>query len=426
MKIIAASDHVGYPLKKAAVEYLRSSGYEVFDAGPDSPDQPVDYTDYAARVKRAVASGAYERGILVCGTGLGMSIAANKMSGVRAGLVHDVYTARQARAHNDANVLCMGAYVVSAPKAEGILDTWMNTPFDGGRHVPRLAVLDQYLEEEPAAVLDGFRFGTSLSPLQSKFGPLLFAGDLEAGLAGASRAGLDGVELSLRDPDALDAQDLQAGLEKHALSLLAVATGQSCIGDALCLSSGDPAVLQATADRLCSIIALAGSLGAPVIIGGIRGRFGPEQDHNEQWAKAVEAVQHCARIAREHNTHLLIEPINRYETNFINSARDGMRFIEDVAEGNVRLLLDTFHMNLEERSIEGALRDAAEFLGYVHFADSNRQAPGQGHINFERLLGTLVDIGYRGPITMEVLPLPDDVQAMQHIAGFLQQIGRRN
>src|SRR5580704_1179412 len=108
MRIAAGSDHAGFALKEALVEHLRSAGHEVNDLGTDSPDVSVDYPDFGAAVGRAVAAGEADFGLCSCGTGIGISIAANKIPGIRAGLVHDVTTARLARGHNHANVVCIG------------------------------------------------------------------------------------------------------------------------------------------------------------------------------------------------------------------------------------------------------------------------------------------------------------------------------
>lgn len=141
MKIIIASDHGGFELKEALRAALAGWGVETFDAGCHDPSS-VDYPDYAHQVATAVERGEYDRGVLVCGTGIGMSIAANRHAGVRAALCGDCYSAEMTRAHNDANVLCLGARVIGAGHATKILRTFLDTPFEGGRHVRRLEKLD--------------------------------------------------------------------------------------------------------------------------------------------------------------------------------------------------------------------------------------------------------------------------------------------
>ncbi len=136
-KVIAASDHAGLALRGEAVRVAREQGFEVEDAGPFSGDS-VDYPDFARRVGEAVASGRARFGILVCGTGIGMSIAANKVDGVRAALCATEYQARMARAHNDANVLCMGERVLGAGQAGAVVAAFLSQAFEGGRHQRRV------------------------------------------------------------------------------------------------------------------------------------------------------------------------------------------------------------------------------------------------------------------------------------------------
>jgi len=142
MRIALGSDHAGYDLKVSLVSWLGERGYDVLDLGTNSGDVAVDYPDYGEAVGRAVASGEADLGVAVCGSGVGVSIAANKVPGVRAALVHDVTSARLAREHNHANVLCLGARLVGAPVALDALRAWLDaTPADG-RHLARLAKLD--------------------------------------------------------------------------------------------------------------------------------------------------------------------------------------------------------------------------------------------------------------------------------------------
>ncbi len=138
MKIALGADHRGFALKEELNRWLSEHGHVVIDFGPASADR-VDYPDYAFKVADAVARHKAERGILMCSTGIGMSIAANKVPGVRAALADSVRLARLSREHNDANVLCLGADIVSAADARRIVGAWLKTEFAGGRHARRLA-----------------------------------------------------------------------------------------------------------------------------------------------------------------------------------------------------------------------------------------------------------------------------------------------
>jgi ribose 5-phosphate isomerase B len=142
MNIIIGSDHAGFDLKEACRSFLEGlAEYPVQDAGVFSRDSS-DYPDIAHEVSRAVSSGEFSRGILICGTGMGMSIAANRHKGVRAALCHNLYTARLGRAHNDANLLCMGGRVIGVGIGLEMVELFLKTPFEGGRHQRRIDLIE--------------------------------------------------------------------------------------------------------------------------------------------------------------------------------------------------------------------------------------------------------------------------------------------
>ena len=137
MRIAVGCDHAGFPLKEDLRVFLEEEGHEVMDHGTHSPE-PVDYPAFCAAAARAVASGEADRAILTGGSGQGEQIVANKIHGIRAALCHDLYLARLSREHNDANVLSMGARVIAPAYAREVVRVWLATPFEGGRHQPRL------------------------------------------------------------------------------------------------------------------------------------------------------------------------------------------------------------------------------------------------------------------------------------------------
>jgi ribose 5-phosphate isomerase B len=139
VKLIFGSDHAGLLMKEALVGFARGLGHEVIDVGTTNSSDSVDYPDYAQKLGAAVLGGQGTLGLLVCGTGIGVSIAANKIHGIRAGVCGDVFSAKMARRHNDANVLCLGSRVVGIGLAEEILRAFLESSFEGGRHVGRVA-----------------------------------------------------------------------------------------------------------------------------------------------------------------------------------------------------------------------------------------------------------------------------------------------
>jgi ribose 5-phosphate isomerase B len=152
MRVAVACDHGGYPLKQAVKDALAASGAEVVDLGTEGGDS-VDYPDFAHRAVVALLDRSCERAVLICGTGIGMSIFANRVKGIRGALCHDGYTARMSRLHNDSNCLILGARVTGPGLASEIVETWMKTPFEGGRHAGRLAKIEELTEKitDPSA-----------------------------------------------------------------------------------------------------------------------------------------------------------------------------------------------------------------------------------------------------------------------------------
>lgn len=144
MKIALGSDHAGYAIKETTKDYLKREGYEVSDFGTNSSSTPTDYPDIAFAVAHSVVSGRSERGVLVCGTGIGMSIAANKVCGARAAVCNDPHVARMSRAHNDANILTMGGRILTEDQAREIVSIWLETAFEGGRHERRIEAIKRY------------------------------------------------------------------------------------------------------------------------------------------------------------------------------------------------------------------------------------------------------------------------------------------
>lgn len=146
MKIAIASDHAGNQLRAAVRERLESGGHEVIDLGPDG-SEAVDYPDFAGRVARSVQAGEVDRGVLTCGSGVGMSIAANRYPGVRAVLSDSPEITRLSREHNDSNVICFGERTQDSGHVLELLDLWLSTPFEGGRHQPRVEKIDHACQE---------------------------------------------------------------------------------------------------------------------------------------------------------------------------------------------------------------------------------------------------------------------------------------
>lgn len=268
------------------------------------------------------------------------------------------------------------------------------------------------------------KIGLCVSPTKPESAPLLYQGDILKGLESASKYGYDGVELSLLDSQELDQEWLIEKLRELNLEAFAIATAQTYSIDGYSLYSVHEEKRQEAIKRIRAHIDFASRLNAMVIIGGIRGKLtGPMGDWSAQREKGTQALASCVRSAEKKGVTLVLEPINRYETNLVNTVEEALEIVEEMGSRYLRLLLDTFHLNIEESSIVGSMLMAGSHLEYVHFADNNRLAPGWGQIDFTQVLSGLKEIGYQGPISVEVLPKPDDdrasEQAIQHIRSLL-------
>jgi ribose 5-phosphate isomerase B len=149
MKIAVGSDHRGTHVKQRVLQLLKHLGHDVTDVGPEGPGS-VDYPDYALQVAVAVGSGQVERGVLICGTGIGMCIAANKFPGVRAAPCHDDLTAEMSRRHNDLNVLCLSADMLGERLIDRMVEIWLKTDFEGGRHARRVGKISDIERQNPS------------------------------------------------------------------------------------------------------------------------------------------------------------------------------------------------------------------------------------------------------------------------------------
>lgn len=267
--------------------------------------------------------------------------------------------------------------------------------------------------------------GIAMSPRMTNFGPVLFMGRLYEGLKAAGQAGFKFVELSLRSVSDVNPDELAQKLDEYGMSISAVATGQACLFDDLCLGAFDDARRRKAIAHFKEIAKFAKQIhSGAVIIGGIRGRLDGSKDlFEENTRKGIDAIRECAEWTDSIGIPLLIEPINRYETNWIFTASDGCKLLEEIGIDSVKLLLDTFHMNIEEASIKEAIIETGNHVGYVHFADNTRHAPGQGNTDFKTILSALEHINYSGPIVAEVLPLPDDQTALLKTKEFWQKLG---
>jgi len=239
----------------------------------------------------------------------------------------------------------------------------------------------------------------------------------------AAKLGYDGVELAVREPELLDVDLVKKLLAKYSLEVPAIGTGQAFVEEGLSFTAETDEIRRAAIDRIKSHADLAEKLNTNVIIGLIRGRGTSDPELNRTQTELMKkALRECADYARSKNVKLFLEPLNRYESLLINDIAEGIALVKELGCENLKLLIDTFHMNIEEQSFFGSIIKAMPYTGHVHFADSNRHAPGVGHIDFSGIVSLLLHAGYDGYISMEMLPLPTADKAAEISINHLKEI----
>jgi 5-keto-L-gluconate epimerase len=261
-----------------------------------------------------------------------------------------------------------------------------------------------------------------LSTHAARFDAVTFKGDFEANIAKIARWGYDGIELAIRDPSIVDAELLAKVVAGHRLAVPAIGTGQAWGEERLSFTDPDLDVRRTAIARIKNHIPMAVQFGAVIIIGLIRGIVRPGVDPAQAMDWLIAALKECSKAANPHGVRLALEPINRYETTLINNVAQGLNLLDQVGADNLGLLLDTFHMNIEEPGIERSIELCGKRIFHFHVADSNRWSPGTGHLDFKSILGALFSVEYPGYVSGEFMPQPDpDTSARQAIT-YLRQL----
>ena len=248
----------------------------------------------------------------------------------------------------------------------------------------------------------------SLVP-EARGGPFVFWDDHAAACREAKRLGFDAVEV-FAAPD-VDAAALRRSLDDNGLKMAAMGTGAGWVRHRLTLTHPDAEKRAQAVHFIRSVIDLAGSFGAPAIIGSMQGRHGDGVDVQQALTYLADALGPLAEHARQYGAPLLFEPLNRYETNLVNTVADGAWLRAKAGSENVKLLIVLFHMNIEEADSAAAVRAGPGVIGHVHFVDSNRRPAGCGHIDFAPIAAALRETAYDGYISAEALPFPNPIEA---------------
>jgi sugar phosphate isomerase/epimerase len=245
---------------------------------------------------------------------------------------------------------------------------------------------------------------------------------LEQGLRKAADLGYDGVELALMHKEQVDKRLMKRLLSEYGMEIPAVSTGQVFAGLNLWFTHPDPEIRRKAVDVFRGLVDLASELGAMVNIGRLRGPIPEGEKREVAEDRFLEVVSGLAEYSEGRGVKLLLEPVNRYEINFINSVDEGAALLRRLGRKNVFLMPDVFHMNIEDDSIPASFARNIVDTGYVHFADSNRLAPGRGHLNFPEIVGTLKGLGYDGWISVEILPKPNPDSAAAQAIRYLRTL----
>jgi sugar phosphate isomerase/epimerase len=270
--------------------------------------------------------------------------------------------------------------------------------------------------------LNNLRLSIVLSTHQARFEAVAIKGNFETNIAKIAGWGYNGVELAIRDPDLVDIGTLESILIDNGLKVPAIGTGQAWGEEGLSFTSPDIDVRNAAVIRIKRQIQLAHRFNSLVIIGLIRGVTPKGQKKAQSIRYLTQCLQDCLEAASAQGVYLALEPLNRYETDIIHTSEEGLELIQQVGSPNLGLLLDTFHMNIEEAVIEESIQLCGERIFHFHVADSNRKYPGAGHLDFPSILKALVSTGYKGWVSGEFLPNPDPDGAAQNSITYLRNI----
>jgi sugar phosphate isomerase/epimerase len=250
----------------------------------------------------------------------------------------------------------------------------------------------------------------------------LLSGTFEAKMRKAAEMGYDGIELCFRDAYAVDRDAVKAVLKRYGLEVPALVTGAVYGLDKLCLMSPDDEIARRGMRQLKAFLEFAGEYGAVVDIGLLRGPLSDMPDAEQARDVLLAAFREGAEYAAYCGARITLEPINRFEADYIHSAQDGLEWVRKVDHPSFGLMLDTFHLNIEDASIEASLKQAASCLWHIHVGDSNRLSVGKGHFDYPGMIETLQDIGYDGYLSAEHLPEPDPDTAAQETIVYLRSL----
>ena len=251
----------------------------------------------------------------------------------------------------------------------------------------------------------------------------VYSGDLATAFRKVAELGYDGVELMTKNPNQLDGAKIRRWLDEHHLALAGLCTGHVYGEDGLGLVGPDPEICQQGMARLKSFVDFAAAHfgeGTLVNIGRSRGPGFPG-DAARTLEQMAAAFGELADYALPRGVRLILEPINMHQANYVHTSQDGIAMVNRVNRPNFGLMLDVYHMNIEDVDIYDSIREAGEQCWFAHFTDNNRKWPGSAHLDFEQIIKALNEIGYDGYVSLEILPWPDSDTAARSSIEFLRR-----
>lgn len=251
--------------------------------------------------------------------------------------------------------------------------------------------------------------------------PLGLGGDFEKNVRLIAGLGFNGAELTVKNPGQIDARKVRRIAEDNHVIITSMTPGPYYFAQpSLSMSTSDRELRKKAVEGLKKFIRLNGELSSNLVVGIAQGKYDGGYEEGFKWLK--DSLQECAKLAEKLGILILVEPINRYRGGVIRTISEGIRIIDELGSPSVKLVADTHHMNIEEKSMTDSIRQAKGYLAHMHFADSNRLAPGQGHIDFYKIAEALRDIGYEGFVSAEILPEPEPETAAKLAIEYMRSL----
>lgn len=247
-------------------------------------------------------------------------------------------------------------------------------------------------------------------------------GDIYENIDKLKEYGYDGVELMTRNTDLIDENKIVNYIKNKNMDISMVCTGEVYGEDGLTLTSPDFEIREATKRRLKKLIDFAEKCNSNLNIGRVRGFYCKELSESETEKLAIENLRELCDYAKVKNVKLLMEPVTRLQTNFINSTQDGIEFCKRVNRENFKLMLDIYHMNIEDPCILNSLKEARGFVEHIHFADKNRRILGSCGMDFKKIINTLKEINYKNVVSLEIFQIPNQNKAAELSINYLKKI----